>query len=72
MLEKKKVGEEKKKPTTSFQLFSPFVLALLCEGCTLRRTLIKISVPGAQFASDITLKASQSQIQIIGYLGQVM
>lgn len=52
--------------------FSLFVSATSSEGCAWGRTLIKIFVPGALFASCSTSGASQSPIQIIGYPGQVM
>lgn len=69
----KKTKEEKREENVSFLLFSPpFVSASSSEGCALGRTLIKISAPGALFASCSTSGMSESQIQIIGYLGQVM
>lgn len=66
-----KRGEGEKK-LFLFYYFSPFVLATSSEGCTLGRTLIKIFVPRALFASCSTSRTSESQIQIIGYPGQVM
>lgn len=51
--------------------FAAFVLANASEGCALRRTLIKISAPGALFASCSTPGTWASQIQITGYPGQV-
>lgn len=64
------VKKEKKRFLSYY--FSPFVSVMLAEGCTLGRTLIKIFVPGALFASCSTSGTSESQIQIIGYPGQVM
>lgn len=66
-------GKKKERKMFLFYYFlPPFVSATSSEGCALGRTLIKISVPGAPFASCTTSGTSGSQIQIIGYLGQVM
>lgn len=57
-----KTGEKRGEGEKAFlYYFVAFVLAKLSEGCALRRTLIKILLPGALFASCSTENAGSAR-----------